>query len=177
MTHQCCLIFSNSAVQYSVIDGRESDILTFTMPCAVSLNMADWMSQPHWFSSRHTECIVRLADAVIKLWDVYISTQVLPAVCELLLLWWDRDRLLLHAGAKGGAAPHPQQIPPLYLLCPLPHRYRHWESIIYSFGSFSIDQSDDRFVFSAITAVASRVDDVRQWPPVNDDGIFKGWWS
>lgn len=65
---------------------------------------------------------------VTKLSDVYLysdlfPSQVLPAVRQLLLLRRDRDRLLLHSGAEGGAASDPQQIPPLHLLRPLPHRY------------------------------------------------------
>lgn len=48
--------------------------------------------------------------------------QVLPVVCELLLLWGNSDRLFLHFGAEGGATTHPQQIPSLHFLCPVPHR-------------------------------------------------------
>lgn len=51
--------------------------------------------------------------------------QVLPAVCELLLLWWNGDWLLLHPGAEGGASTHPQQIPSLHFLCHIPHRLEH----------------------------------------------------
>lgn len=84
----------------------------------------------HWFFCRHTECRVWLV-AARKSWDVNISSnpplpQVLPSLCELLLLWRDRDGLFLHTGAAGGATSNPQQIPPLYLLRPLPHRYKHW---------------------------------------------------
>lgn len=49
-------------------------------------------------------------------------SQVLPALCKLLFLWRDCDRLFLHAGSEGGAPANPQQIPPLHFFHPLLNR-------------------------------------------------------
>lgn len=67
------------------------------------------------------------------------ALQVLPAVRQLLLLRRDGDGLLLHAGAEGGATAHPQQIPPLHLLRPLPHRYAHHRPAL---GPFVMSQME-----------------------------------
>lgn len=42
--------------------------------------------------------------------------QVLSTVCKLLLLWRNRDGLLLHSGPERRAFADSQQIPPIHLL-------------------------------------------------------------
>jgi len=51
-----------------------------------------------------------------------VLSQVLPGVCELLLLRRDGGRLLRSPGAEGGAAAVPVTLPPLHLIRSLPGR-------------------------------------------------------
>lgn len=56
-------------------------------------------------------------------WPTCLYLQVLPTVCQLFLLWWNSDGLLLHSGPERRAFADSQQIPPVYFLYSLPDRY------------------------------------------------------